>query len=363
MQRLLDDALAQGLGSAAALSIGDGGREVERIVVGSTERLPAPGAPITAATCFDLASVSKPMATGAIAMALVSRGALDLGAPVRRWLPDAATTATVAELLGHAGGCVAHVELFHDLWAGRWDGAATARDALVARAAREPLGGAAGAATVYSDLGYIQLGAVLERAGGAPLEDLFAREVTEPLGLATARFVHVDRSGEHPTDVVATEIDPRRGGLVRGVVHDENCHSAGGVAGHAGVFATIDDVARFAAAMVALAAGERRGAIDPAVAQRFFATPPTAEPTTWRLGWDTPSLEPGVSHAGDRWPRAGAVGHTGFTGTSVWLDLPRRRWVVLLTNRVHPRREDTADAIKALRRAVADATVARLDRA
>jgi CubicO group peptidase (beta-lactamase class C family) len=145
------------------------------------------------------------------------------------------------------------------------------------------------------------------------------------------------------------------------VVHDEKCHAAGGGAGHAGLFATLDDVVRFAEAMTALAAGERRGAIDPDVARAFFTTVPVPG-TTWRLGFDTPSVEPGVSNAGDRWPRAGAIGHTGFTGTSVWLDHPRRRWVVLLANRVHPRREDTADAIKALRRAVGDATVARLDR-
>src|SRR5688572_2576403 len=126
LQRLLDDAVAAGLGSAAVASIGDGGREVARAVTGATERVPAPGPAITAATRFDLASVSKPMATGAIAMALVSRGVLDLADPVRRWLGAAATTGTIGDLLGHAGGCVAHVEYFHDLWAGRWGGGATA---------------------------------------------------------------------------------------------------------------------------------------------------------------------------------------------------------------------------------------------
>jgi serine-type D-Ala-D-Ala carboxypeptidase len=359
VERLLDDALVAGLGSAAALSIGDAGREITRTVAGTTRRVPDIGPPITAATRFDLASVSKPMATASLAMTLVSRGALDLAAPVRRWLPDAATTGTVAHLLGHAAGCVAHVELFHDLWAGRWDGAPDARAALIARAAREPLAYEPGTATVYSDLGYIMLGAVLEHAGGAPLDELFAREVAAPLDLPTATYAPLARAPL--ADAVATEVDPRRGGLVAGVVHDENCHAAGGVAGHAGVFGTIDDVARFAAAIAALAAGERRGAIDPDVARRFFTTAP-APATTWRLGWDTPSPEPGVSHAGDRWPRAGAIGHTGFTGTSLWLDLPKRRWVALLTNRVHPRREDTADAIKALRRAVADAALDLLER-
>ena len=94
--------------------------------------------------------------------------------------------------------------------------------------------------------------------------------------------------------------------------------------------------------------------------QRFIGTA-AAPDTTWRLGWDTPSLAPGVSHAGDRWPRTGAIGHTGFTGPSLWLDLPRGRWVALLTNRVHPTRHGTADAIKALRRAVGDAVLEMLD--
>ena len=93
------------------------------------------------------------------------------------------------------------------------------------------------------------------------------------------------------------------------------------------------------------------------VVERFFTDAPTPG-STWRLGWDTPSHTLGISQAGDRWPRAGAVGHTGFTGTSIWLDLPNRRWVILLTNRVHPTRfGTTADQIKALRRAVGDAVV------
>jgi CubicO group peptidase (beta-lactamase class C family) len=359
LRGLLDESLAGGLGSAAALSIGDGGREVERIVVGLARREPDPGAPITAATLFDLASLTKPMATAAIAMALVSRGKLSLADPVRRWIAGAATAGTVADLLGHAAGCAWHVEFFHDLWRGERAGQPTARAALVAMAARHPIAHDVGKVAVYSDLGFIQLGAVVEAAGGAPLEQLFADEVAGPLGLDGAGFV--DLTGDaRPTDVVATEIDPRRGGLVAGVVHDENCHSAGGIAGHAGLFATIGDVARFAAAITDLAGGHRRGAIDPDVARTFWTS--TAAPsTTWRLGWDTPSTAPGVSHAGDRWPRTGAIGHTGFTGTSLWLDLPRARWVALLTNRVHPTRDGTVDAIKALRRAVADAAVSLLD--
>jgi len=159
---------------------------------------------------------------------------------------------------------------------------------------------------------------------------------------------------------VATELDDR--GLVTGRVHDENAYFGGGVCGHAGLFATIGDVAAFAAALIDTVAGRPRGRWRTEVVRRFVDEA-AAPATTWRLGWDTPAVEPGVSHAGDRWPRTGAIGHTGFTGTSLWLDLPRGRWVALLTNRVHPTRNGTAEPMKALRREIGDAVVALLDRA
>ncbi|HEX4416929.1 MAG TPA: serine hydrolase domain-containing protein [Kofleriaceae bacterium] len=351
---LLDAALLAGLGSAAAVSIGDAGIEVERIVRGTARRVPAPGPAIDDATAFDLASLTKPLATAALAMVLVGDGALALDAPVRRWFPTAGTAGTVTHLLGHAAGLVAHVEFFRTLAHGVHP---DPRGELVALAAAHPAG-EPGRATLYSDLGYILLGAIVERAAGSSLEQAFRTLVGEPLGLPGAGY---------PGRVawpaaVATEVDDRGGqpGPVQGVVHDENAYFGGGVCGHAGLFATIAEVATFAAALVDTAAGRPRGRWRTDVVQRFV-TEAAAPDTTWRLGWDTPSTAPGVSHAGDRWPRAGAIGHTGFTGTSLWLDLPRRRWVALLTNRVHPTRHGTADPIKALRRAVGDAVVARLD--
>jgi CubicO group peptidase (beta-lactamase class C family) len=333
-----------------ALSIGDAGVEQERLVRGTIRRVPDVGPPIDERTAFDLASLTKPMATVALAMVLVGDGALDLDTPVRRWLPDAATTGTVRQLLGHAAGCAAHVEFFRALRTSPQD----PRGALIDLAARHPAG-PAGVQAVYSDLGFLVLGAVLERASGLPLDEAFRRAVAEPLGLPGARF-----PGQAPLPgAVATELDDR--GLVAGRVHDENAYFGGGVCGHAGLFAAIGDVAAFAAAVVDTAAGQPRGRWRPDVVRRFLTDAPIPG-ATWRLGWDTPSPVPGVSHAGDRWPRTGAVGHTGFTGTSLWLDLPRRRWVALLTNRVHPTRHGTADAIKAVRRAVGDAAVALLDR-
>jgi CubicO group peptidase (beta-lactamase class C family) len=338
--RLLDDALAQGLGSAAAVSVGDAGVEVFRHVAGRTRRVPDAGTAITEHTPFDVASLTKPMATVAIAMVLASEGRLDLAAAVRRYVPEAATEGTVRQLLGHAAGCVAHVELFRRLRAER---PADPHARLVSLASREPTG-PAGVQAVYSDLGYIVLGAVLEAAGGLPLSRLFDRCVATPLRLR-ARYATAIVDG-----AVATELDER--GLVCGLVHDENAYEGGGMFGHAGLFASLDDVARFAAAMVA-----PRGLFEP---DRFFTDAPVPG-ASWRLGWDTPSHTPGVSAAGDRWPRERAVGHMGFTGTSIWLDLARARWVVLLTNRVHPTRfAGTADRIKALRRSVHDAVVEAL---
>lgn len=347
---LLDAALAAGLGSAAALSIGDGGVEQERLVRGVTRRVPAIGAPADERVAFDLASLTKPMATAALAMVLVGDGVLDPGAPVRRWLPGAATAGTVGQLLGHAAGCAAHVEFFRALRTGVHP---EPYAELIALAAGHPAA-PPGVVTLYSDLGYLVLGAILERASGMPLDQAFRSLVAEPLGLGGACY---PGTAALPL-AVATELDER--GLVSGLVHDENAYFGGGVCGHAGLFATIGDVAAFAAAIVETAAGRARGRWRPDVVRRFVTEVPAPD-TTWRLGWDTPAAAPGVSHAGDLWPRTGAIGHTGFTGTSLWLDLPRGRWVSLLTNRVHPTRHGTADTIKALRRAVGDATVALLD--
>ncbi len=344
--RLVDDALRGGLGSAAAVSVGDAGVELGRYFAGTVRRVPSAGAAIDATTSFDVASLTKPMVTVACAMVLVGERRLDLADPVRRWISDASTTGNVGQLLGHAAGCAPHVEFFRTLRGGDH---ADPRRELVALAARHPAGDP-GQAAVYSDLGYIVLGAIIERATGAPLERAFADLVADPLGL-TARY-----AGLSPiAGAVATEVDDR--GVVEGLVHDENAYYGGGVCGHAGLFATLDDVTAFARAILDAATGTPRGRLRPEIVSSFLSLS-AAPDASWRLGWDTPSPTPGVSQAGDRWPRTGAVGHLGFTGTSLWLDVPRRRWVTLLTNRVHPSRHGgSAEAIKALRRAVNDAAV------
>ena len=360
MAQVLAEAITAGVCSAAAVACGEGPR-ARTWYAGTTRSWPTPGPVIGPATPFDLASLSKPMATTLVAMRLLTAGRLDLGASAARWLPALPPTITVAHLMGHASGLPCHRPFYERLWAGDLGGSPDARTALVALAASAPLDAPPGTVAVYSDLGYVALGAVLERAGGAPLEEQTAA-AHRALGLDATAFVDLRAPARHAfaAPPVATEHDQRRG-LVAGEVHDENCHAGGGIAGHAGLFAPLADVARFATIM---ADAPRRGApgVSAAVVARCFTTA-AAPRTSWRLGWDTPSSVPGVSHAGDAWPRAAAVGHLGFTGTSIWLDWARGRWLVLLSNRVHPDRlRPAAAGIKPLRRAVGDLACALLTR-
>lgn len=349
---LLADAIDAGVCSAAAAAVGAPGRGYQWLR-GHTRTV---GPAITAATPFDLASVTKPMATAMVVLSLVEDGRLALDARAQRWLPDLPESITVEHLLGHASGLPAHEKLYERIWGGELPG--DPRAALVTMATQTPLVHAPGTVAIYSDLGFISLAALCERATDTPFETLTAWALA-PLELANTRFVDLVR-GERLADAPATELDVRRG-LVVGEVHDENAHAGGGIAGHAGLFAPIGDVARFAAAM-ALGPVRGVGRIDGATIEHAF-TASAAPATSWRLGWDTPSVVPGVSHAGDRWPREQAVGHLGFTGTSVWLDWARGGYAVLLTNRVHPRRDrPQAGKIKDLRRGFGDLAASLLER-
>jgi serine-type D-Ala-D-Ala carboxypeptidase len=348
VEELIDEALQSGLGSAIAVSIGGENQEYYRLSRGLLWRLPKVGPAIDDGSWFDLASLTKPMVTAALAMVFVDCGELDLERSVRFWLPDAATTATVAQLLGHAAGCAPHVRFFEQIKAGQLDGESTPRGALLRMARQYPLAYGPGQDTVYSDLGYLLLGHLLEMIGGDRLDRLYATHLARPLGLH-CQFLDLDDTAvSPPLATVATELEPD--GLVVGKVHDENARAGGGIFGHAGLFGRIGDVAAFARAVLEFRNGS--GLIRAKTASSFFSR--SAAGGSWRLGWDTPSPHKGLSHAGDMWPRQGTIGHLGFTGTSLWLDLDRGRWVALLSNRVHPSREGSAEGIKRLRRNVMD---------
>ncbi|RMH36366.1 MAG: class A beta-lactamase-related serine hydrolase [Deltaproteobacteria bacterium] len=356
---ILADQVARRATPGGVLIAADAGVVTDRIAFGRThwEDRPdiGPPRPVTVDTPYDLASLTKPIATVGCLMQLVARGDVDLDAPVRRWLPelapDGAARARVRDLLCHSSGLPAHLPFYRQLCAGERDGTASARDALVAMAARTPLAYAPGTRAVYSDLGFILLGALVERATNERLDRAARRLVFEPLGMRSARFADL-LAGEQIAGAPPTEECPHRG-LVCGRVHDQNAYAAGGICGHAGLFAAADDVAAFAAAVL----GARPG-FDRAVVDAFLARSPVPG-STWRYGWDTPSPEPGASQAGDRWPRTSGFGHTGFTGTAMWLDRVTGRFAVLLTNSIHPRVQQPVT--KAMRREVMDAVVARLD--
>lgn len=272
-------------------------------------------------TRFDVASLTKPMVVVTQAMRGVSEGWLDLERPIADDLPPFVTPYT---LLAHRAGLPAWKDLVAALPPPREPGSAHARyaiDALVRQAAREadPTRGAE-AQVVYSDLGYILLGRWLEERHSRSLATMTPAGSYRPLSARRAR------------SIPSCGWCAWRGREVQGEVHDPNAWVMGGVAGHAGVFASAAEVGQWALGLErADAEGRAFSGIDPEVVRWFWDPRHRVGDATWVVGWDTPS--PGASSAG-RKVSANAVGHLGFTGTSVWIDRAERLVVVLLTNRV-----------------------------
>jgi len=354
-------AAGAGVTPGGVVAVSDGGQPPLLLPFGITQSHPQPGEAVRADTIYDIASLTKPVASSAVLMVLLEAGAIALDTPARALLPElvapGSESIAIAHLVGHSAGFPDHVKYYERIWSDDWAGADSARAALIRMAGATALVAPPGQTTRYSDVGYILLGAALERAAGERLDRAAARLVFEPLAMCSTFFVDLDGPrAASPGPIAPTEICPRRGLLV-GEVHDENAHAGGGICGHAGLFSTAADIARFADALCAAVAGEA-GAFSPAVARGLVGSESTPG-STWRLGWDTPARAPGASQAGDLWPRDG-FGHLAFTGCSLWLDPPRRRHIALLTNRVHPSRDGTG--IRELRRAVMDAALGALDR-
>lgn len=320
--------------------------------VGAAGHLPE--GPASRASVFDLASVSKPI-VACTAARLASRGALELSAPLGQLVAAARGTHSAdvpLELfLAHRAGLEAHQPLFAPLVAGR----PVQRERALASAAnarRVECHGAPGPdgfAPVYSDMGYALVGAALEAASQLPLDECIRREVCEPLGLGLGsarqqreRLLDFDRR------VAPTEVVRARGGVVRGIVHDENAWALSGHAcsGHAGLFGTIDDVLRFGQALLQALDG---------------GSPWLSRDVLWKLVRPRPggSLRAGFDGKSQAASSAGALagpdtfGHLGFTGTSLWCDPGAGIGVALLTNRVHPTRDNPR--IRAARPEVHDA--------
>ncbi|MCZ6633746.1 MAG: serine hydrolase [bacterium] len=304
----------------------------------------AMGAPaVRADHLFDLASVTKVVATVTLCMVFEAAGRLDLEAPVVEHVPafvgPGKAGVTAQHLLAHCSGLPAHVHLYKEYGS---------REAILEAVCRLDLESEPGTHTVYSDMGFLVLGMLLESVGGDRLDRLAGHWVLDRLGMANTMFC----PGASLKDrIVPTEHDHVwRGRLVHGEVHDENAACMGGVASHAGLFAPAADLGRFL--QVWLGEGTLDGhPIFPAKSVRkFIERVPLVPGSTWALGWDT--VLSGGSTTG-RYFSERSFGSLGFTGTSVWADPERDLGVVLLTNRVHPTRDNWG--IRKLRPAFHDA--------
>lgn len=300
--------------------------------------------PMARETIFDLASLTKVMATTTAVMLLVEEGSLALDDPVAKVLPTFAERekegVTLRHLLTHSSG-LKPWRAFHEAILERERkkgeqilGTPAAAQWVVDSICRSGLVHEPGAAAVYGDLDFIVLGAVVEAVSHQPL-DVFCRErVFGPLGLRHTGFVPLARA-EAPEALrrgfAATENCPWRERILWGEVHDPNASAMGGVAGHAGLFAPADDVMRFAQTLLDVWHG-RSDAWPRERLREFLQRQDLPPGSDWALGWDTPSA--GRSSSGSHFSPS-SVGHLGFTGTSLWIDLEREAIVVMLTNRVH----------------------------
>ena len=341
--RLVDEAVDRRAFPCAAVEVGGSAGPVWSHAAGTLSYDDREAA--TLDTVFDLASLTKVLATTTALMRLVDAGTVSLadrvGSRLGEWRGGGRESVTIADLLEHAGGLTAHLPFFRD-----HRGRADFQHAICTL----PLEYPPRTRSLYSDLGFMLLAFIAADAAGAGLDEQFG-EVAGRLGLGDLRF---RPSAAWRSRTAPTEVDPWRGRVLRGEVHDENAWALGGVAGHAGLFGTAPAVGRFARAVLETLAGRPRLVRPETLAQ--FVRRGRVAGSSRALGWDTML----VTSSCGRSLSPAAFGHTGFTGTSLWVDPVQDLYVVLLTNRVHPTRSN--EAILQVRPAVHDAAVRALTR-
>lgn len=331
---VVEQAVRDGRLPGAVVLVGHGGEIVYERAFGARSLRPGTPEPMTLDTVFDLASLTKVVATTTSVMMLVEEGRLRLRDRVAAHVPGFESrgreSVTVAQLLTHTSG------LAPDLPLGQvFEGAGTA----IARTLALPPAAAPGERFIYSDLNFMLLGEIVRRVSGMPLERFAHERIFRPLGMVDTAF--------NPPAALAPRIAPTEpcaplawpcGGpgavMLRGRVHDPTARRMGGVAGHAGLFGTARDLARFCSMLLAGGAHDGVRLLAPLSVARMtrVSTPPHLADRRG-LGWDVDSRY--SSNRGDLFP-IGSYGHTGFTGTSLWIDPASQTFVVFLSNRVHP---------------------------
>ncbi len=337
---VIQSAIREGKIPGAVLLVGHGGKVIYRKAYGSRALEPRREA-MTADTVFDLASLTKVVATTTCVMRLFEQGKIKLNDPVGKYLPEFSVNGKediiVRQLLVHYSGLREDLDLKE-----RWEGKETAyRMAFAEKPAFPP-----GSRFLYSDINFITLGALVERVSGMSLDEYAAKNIFVPLGMKHTRY---RPPASWKSKTAPTEYDDDHV-MLRGVVHDPTARRMGGVAGHAGIFSTVDDLAKFTQALL-----DDGGKILAPITVEKMTTPqqPPTATAVRGFGWDLDS--PFSSNRGELFP-IGSFGHTGFTGTSLWIDPTTNTYIILLTNAVHIK---SGSAI-ALRTKVASAVAAAL---
>jgi uncharacterized protein YbbC (DUF1343 family)/CubicO group peptidase (beta-lactamase class C family) len=327
---IIQQAIGEGDIPGAVLVVGHDGKVIYRKAYGERALEPR-REPMTLDTIFDLASLTKVIATTTAMMQLMEQGKVRMNDPLAKYLPEFAQNGkediTLRQLMTHYSGLAPDLDLTTP-----WEGKDTAyKLAFVTPPEQTP-----GSSFVYSDINFIMLGALVERISGDTLDVYTAKHVFTPLKMLHTRFVPPSawRSKIAPTQYDENEH------MLRGVVHDPTARRMGGVAGHAGLFSTGDDLAKFVQALLDGGDGVLSGVT---VAKMTQPEQPPSAPVLRGFGWDIDS--PFSTNRGDLFP-VGSYGHTGFTGTSIWIDPTTNSYVILLTNAVHPRGKGNAIGLR-----------------
>ncbi|MEE4111692.1 MAG: serine hydrolase domain-containing protein [Desulfobacteraceae bacterium] len=335
----IHDLMQQGLRArvypGAVLLVGDGDTRLFFEAYGKADLFS--DQPMTRATVFDLASLTKPLATTLAVARLVDQARISLDEPVVTWLPELTgsdkATITARQLLCHQGGFPAHRLFYMTL---KSLVPSTCKAAVLDLLKHTPMAYRPGETTLYSDLGFMLLCRLVEAVAGCPMNEFLKADIYDPMGLTDLFFVDLIHGHRPRRPFAATELCPVRNRLLVGEVHDDNAWFAGGVDGHAGLFGTAEAVFRLLRFLVADFRGRSPASVlSTQILSEIFNV---ASKHSLPLGFDRPSVQ--NSSAG-RYFSGNTVGHLGFTGVSVWLDLEKEVCIILLTNRVHPFRWNT----------------------
>lgn len=340
---IINEAVRSGLIPGAVLVVGHNGQVVYRNAYGSRALVPR-REPMTIDTIFDAASLTKVVATTPCVMKLFEQGKIRLDDPVTKYLPEfqgGKSDITVRLLMTHFSGLPPDLSLKP-----RWSGYETGiQKALTTTPMNPP-----GARFVYSDINFLLMGEIVRRLSGETLPQFAHEQIFAPLGMSDTEF---QPPASLRARIAPTEIDADTGQPLRGVVHDPTSRYMGGVAGHAGVYTTGGDLAKYAEMLLGMGQSNGVRVLEPATVKKFTEpASPADQPILRALGWDMDS--PLSSNRGELYP-IGSYGHTGYTGTEMWMDPTSNSFVILLTNAVHP---NGVKSLSSLRSRVATAVAA-----